>query len=59
MAVNEMAVNEVAGNIIIKVARVDDINQWLERHPETEVIDIKFSSDSEEDMICLIYRRED
>ncbi|MCR6111786.1 hypothetical protein HXA35_15665 [Bacillus sp. A301a_S52] len=54
-----MAVNEIAGNIFIKVGRVDAINQWMERHSETEIIDIKFSSDSEEDMICVIYRKED
>ncbi len=54
-----MAVNEIAGNIIIKVGRVEVINQWLERNADTEIIDIKFSSDSEEDMICVIYRREE
>lgn len=54
-----MAVNEIAGNISIKVNRVDHINEWLDKHPETEILDIKFSSDSEEDMICVIFRKED
>lgn len=53
-----MAINEVAANVGIEVGTVGFIQAWLENSPVAEVIDIKFSADVEEDMICVIYRKE-
>lgn len=52
-----IAVAQISGEVI-----ENDLNLWLEKHPEVEVIDIKFSaSANKEDWASdalIIYRKE-
>lgn len=48
---------EIAGLIQVKIAQGEkSANEWLEKHSDTEVVDIKISSN--ENSILIIYRKD-
>ncbi len=45
----------------LKIAICDGENQtntWLQNNPDVEVVDIKFSSTEDAEMVMIIYRKE-
>ncbi|MGJ9384287.1 hypothetical protein [Salipaludibacillus sp. CF4.18] len=54
-----MAVNEVAGNIETHLCTYSLLKEWLVQNADAELIDIKYSADETEDMVLVIYRKEE
>lgn len=54
-----MPINELAAFIQTELLTHGQLQQWLHDHADREIIDMKYSSDAEEDMILVIWRKEE